>query len=84
MSTKGEKHLMEQKGQGIGDQEYTFTTIVKIVGINRYVDVPESLIDSLSGGEKAALLVMVMGTGAMKLAYMYYVVAANHIIPYPI
>ena len=75
---------MAQKEQCIGNQEYTFTTVVKIARINPYVDVPESLVDSLRGGEKAALLVKVMGTGAMKLAYMYYVVAANHIIPYPI
>ena len=38
---------MEQKEQGIGDQEYTFTTIVKIAGINPYVDVPESMVNSL-------------------------------------
>ena len=38
---------MEQKEQCIGDQEYTFTTVVKIAGTNPYVDVPESLVDSL-------------------------------------
>ena len=41
------------------EQEVTFRAKVKIVGINPYVEIPEYVVLSLEGGQKAAVMVRV-------------------------
>lgn len=51
------------------DREETYTAVVKIAGINPYVDVPERVVEALGGGRKAAVLVKVTGTGTLKNSF---------------
>lgn len=51
---------MDEKKQDDVDREKSFTTEVKISGINPYVDVPERVVKEVGNGTKAAVLVWAM------------------------
>jgi hypothetical protein len=57
---------MDEKKQGDGDGEKSFTTEVKISGINPYVDVPEPLVKEVGNCPKAAVLVKVAAIDIIK------------------